>query len=100
MRDLGPVDQLLHRHLPKMLGVTNRHVNQKVVGSGDVKEAEHLALADGVLAKGVDRSTRVILQANRDHRLETNAQNPGLDLRMKSPNNTLCDQALDSFKGG
>ena len=72
-----------HSNITKMIRVTHNDVHQEVVGSCHVEEGDNLFKLLGVPAKSLDLCCLVAVQSNRNHRLQADAKDTGVNVGMK-----------------
>jgi hypothetical protein len=80
--DLRPGGEAIEGEVPQVIRVAHGHVNQEVVAPGHVEDASDLRQLRNVVAEGIHDVSRVFPQADRDHRLEPDAERAGFDIRV------------------
>ena len=71
---LGSCGERIHREIAEVVGVSDRHVDEIVIRAGDVVDGADLGETQNIFSEGRDDFTRVALEPDRDHRLETETE--------------------------
>ena len=98
MRHLRLGGESPHGYVPEMVGVTNLHMNEEVVGSGHVIEGNDLREVLGVLTKSSYLGRLVTMEPHCDHRLQTHTAKRRIDIGVEAAKDTVLLETPDSLR--
>ncbi len=82
-----------------MLRVAHRHVHDHVVAAGDEEGEAHLGQRHGLVEEAVDRVALVLGQPDHEQGLQPDAERPGIDLRVRAPQDAGVPHVADPAVG-
>ncbi len=83
-----------------MVRISGRDMNQEIIASSHVKDAPDLRQFDDIRPKRIHQVPRVLSEANRDHRFETNAESRWIDVGVVAPDHPEPGKASYPFETG
>ena len=97
-----------HRDVSKVIGVSYRYMDEKIVVASHVIERNHLVQLRRICPEPLDLARLVTVKAHSDHRLKPNSHDGGFDLgmeatkhssRFQTPNPLRASRLRDSDRG-